>query len=223
MLTSVLTSVLPVTLGYLTAGVAVVNWWSVANGRLRAEWWSKLLTLALLAATAAALGAGSTPAGRWLLVALAFGWLGDLALLGSSRGRFLAGVAAFLVGHLAYLVCFATLGLPWPVWSWLGVLVLLAVMVATREVLPGAWRTGGSALGGPLAAYNLVIGGMLLLAWGTGLPLVAAGATVFVVSDALIGLGLVRHGFERRRGVDGPAVMVTYHLGQALIVAGVLL
>ena len=61
-----------------------------------------------------------TAAGVWLLVALVFGLLGDVALLSDSLPRFRAGVWAFLVGHLAYLVCFASLGLTVPAWSWSG-------------------------------------------------------------------------------------------------------
>lgn len=155
-------------------------------------------------------------------MALAFGLLGDVALLGDTRGRFLGGVAAFLVGHLAYLACFAGLGVPWPWWAWLGLLVLGLVTFATRQVVPAAHRAAGLAVAAPLGIYTLVIAAMLLVAWGTGLGLVAAGATVFVVSDSLIALSLARHDFQRPKGADNVAVMVTYHLGQALIVAGVL-
>jgi len=206
----------------LTAAVALTNWWAVATGRLRVEWWTKLLTMVALVATALAAGASGSGSGRWLLVALACGLLGDLALLGETRRRFLAGVAAFLAGHLAYLVCFARIGLPWPAYAWLGVLALAVVLVATRRVVPAAWRVVGAGVAVPLAAYSLVIGAMLLAAWATGDLLVALGATVFVVSDAVIALTLARHDFERPRGADHVAVMVTYHLGQALIVVGVL-
>jgi uncharacterized membrane protein YhhN len=209
-------------LGALTAGCALVNWWSVSTRRTRTEWWSKLLTLAAMCATAAVAGATQTTPGRWLLVALALGLLGDFALLGSTLRRFLAGVAAFLVGHLAYVACFLTLGQPWPWWAWGGLVAGVGLGLVTREVAPAAWRVVGPALAGPLVAYSLVIAAMLVVAWGTGLVLVAAGALVFAVSDTLIALSLARHRFERPRGVDSPAVMVTYHLGQALIVAGVL-
>lgn len=215
--------VLALLLGLTTAVVAVLNWWSAGSGRRRVEWWSKLLALAGLFATAVAARAADTTAGRWLLVALLFGLLGDFALLGDTQRRFLAGVAAFLVGHLAYLVCFAQLGVPWPAWAGAGVLVLAVIGYLTRGVVPAAQREAGLALAAPLAVYTLVIGAMLLVAWGTGLWLVAAGATVFVVSDSIIALTLARHDFHRPKGPEDVAVMVTYHVGQALIVAGVLL
>lgn len=210
-------------LGSLTGVVAVANWWSVATSRFTVEWWTKLLTMVALLATAIGAGALSTTPGRWLLVALFFGLLGDLALLGDTVPRFLSGVAAFLVGHLAYVACFATLGLPSPAWAWAGVAVLAVILFASRRVVPSAWRVAGPSVAVPLAAYSLVIGAMLVIAWLTGLWAVAAGATIFVISDTIIALALARDGFERPRGSDHVAVMVTYHVGQALIVAGVLL
>jgi uncharacterized membrane protein YhhN len=64
----------------------------------------------------------------------------------------------------------------------------------------------------------LVIGAMVVTAFGTGRPLVAAGALVFMVSDAVLALDR----FVRPRSWAPLAVMVTYHLGQGLIVAGAL-
>lgn len=211
-----------VAFGVVTAGIALSNWYAVATGRRRLEWWSKLLTMVGLIAVSLAAGAGSSATGWWLLAALLFGLLGDLALLGHTEGRFVAGVAAFLVGHLAYLVCFANLGLPAPGWSWLGLLVLAVVAFGSREVVPTAYRLSGVKLAVPIAVYSLVIGAMLVVAWLTGLALVAAGATVFVVSDTIIAVTLAKTDFGRPAGRAQLAVMVTYHLGQALIAAGVL-
>ena len=56
----------------------------------------------------------------------------------------------------------------------------------------------------------------------TGEPVVALGATLFTVSDALIALDLARHDFRRERGVDDVAIMATYHLSQGLLAYGVL-
>ena len=157
-------------------------------------------------------------AGTWLLVALAFGTLGDVALLGDSEDRFRAGVAAFLVGHLAYLVCFASLGLPRPGWAWLVLVVLLATSVATRGVVPATHALGGVRLSVPVAVYTVAIGAMLVTAWFTGEPLIALGATIFVASDATLSIDR----FVRPLPSGHLLVMVTYHVGQALIVLGVL-
>lgn len=202
----------------LPAAPAVVDWVAVAREDRRTERWAKPAALAGLIAVAALLGAADTTTGRWLLVALTFGLVGDVALLGDSTRRFLAGLAAFLVGHLAYLVCFGTAGLPAPGWAWAVVVPLLAALVATRGVLPAAYRRDGLAVALPIAAYTAVIATMLVFAWLTGDAVVALGATVFVASDAVLSVDR----FERPVPRGHVIVMVTYHLGQALVVLGLL-
>ena len=202
----------------LPACFALVDWYAVAREDRRTETWAKPLVLSSLLVVAVVLGATSSTAGVWLLVALVFGLLGDVALLSDSLPRFRAGVAAFLVGHLAYVACFASLGLPMPAWSWAGLVVLAAALFATRGVVPATQRLEGPALSVPVAVYSVVIGAMLLCAWFTGVPLVALGASVFVVSDAVLSIDRFVRPIPHARLI----LMVTYHVGQALIVAGVL-
>ena len=202
----------------LPACFALVDWYAVAREDRRTETWAKPLVLSSLLVVAVVLGATSSTAGVWLLVALVFGLLGDVALLSDSLPRFRAGVAAFLVGHLAYVACFASLGLATPAWSWAGLVVLAAALFATRGVVPATHRLEGPALSVPVAVYSAVIGAMLLCAWFTGVPLVALGASVFVVSDAVLSIDRFVRPIPHARLI----LMVTYHVGQALIVAGVL-
>jgi uncharacterized membrane protein YhhN len=202
----------------LPACFALVDWYAVARDDRRTESWAKPLVLSSLLVVAVVLGATGSTAGIWLLVALVFGLLGDVALLSDSLPRFRAGVAAFLVGHLAYLACFASLGLPRPAWSWAGLAVLAAALFATRGVVPATHRLEGPALSVPVAVYSVVIGAMQLCAWFTGVPLVALGASVFVVSDAVLSIDRFVRPVPHARLI----LMVTYHVGQALIVAGVL-
>ena len=208
----------PTALWIAPALLAAWDWRAVATGDRRTETWAKPATMVALIGTAAALGALGSVEGRWLVGALALGLVGDVALLGSGLGRFRLGLAAFLLGHLGYVACFASLGLPAPAWSWLGLVVLGGTLLATRQVLPATYRLDGPALAVPVAAYTLVIGAMLLCGWWTGLGLVAAGASVFVVSDATLAVDRFVGPLPRAHLV----VMVTYHVGQALITAGVL-
>jgi uncharacterized membrane protein YhhN len=99
----------------------------------------------------------------------------------------------------------------------LALVVALAAVVG-RRVVPAAWREGGPALGGAVTAYMGVIGVMVVGAWATGHLLLALGASVFMVSDAVLAMDRFVH--ERRFGAL--AVMVTYHLAQVLLVVGVL-
>ena len=203
---------------FVPGAVALLDWWAVARDDRRTETWAKPLVMIAVIATALVLGAAETAAGRWLLVALIFGLLGDVALLDDSLRRFRVGVYAFLVGHLAYLVCFAVLGLPRPAWAWTGIVVLLAALVATRRVVPETHRVGGAPVSVPVAVYSAVIGAMLVCAWLTGEAWIALGASIFVASDTILSVDR----FVRPLPHARLALMVTYQVGQALIVVGVL-
>lgn len=202
----------------LPAVLALVDWYAVARGDRRTETWAKPATLVALIVVALALNAADTSAGVWLLVALVLGLAGDVFLLGDSDTRFRLGLASFLVGHLAFVVSFVRLGLDQPGWLWIAWLVLFACLVATRRVVPATFLRGGRALALPVAVYTVVIGAMLIVAFDTGEPLIAVGASVFAASDSILAVNR----FVSPRPWAPVAVMVTYHVGQALIVAGVL-
>ena len=199
--------------------VAPLNWWAVAVRGRRREWVSKPLVLALLVVTAWLGGATDTAAGWWLLAALGLSLAGDVALLSDTPTRFVVGLASFLLAHVAFVVAFAHLGMPRGHLALVGLtLVVGLAAVVGRRVVPAAWREGGPALGGAVTAYMGVIGVMVVAAWATGHPLVALGASVFMVSDAILALDRFVH--ARRFGAL--AVMVTYHVAQVLLVVGVL-
>jgi uncharacterized membrane protein YhhN len=202
----------------LPAALALVDWYAVAREDRRTETWAKPAVLLSLVVTALVLGATDTTAGIWLLVALALGLVGDVFLLGDSDTRFRSGLAAFLVGHLAYVVCFVRLGLDPSSWSWIAWIVLLACLLSTRHVAPATFMRGGASLALPVALYTVVIGAMVILAFDTGEPLIAIGASVFAASDSILAVDR----FVRPQPWAHVVVMVTYHVGQALIVAGVL-
>jgi uncharacterized membrane protein YhhN len=151
----------------------------------------------------------------WLIAALAASLAGDVLLLGS--GRFVAGLVAFLVAHLAYLVAFAQLPGSAP-WAVAGV-VIAAIVAATmgRVLLAAAGRSG---LAAPVAVYLVAICGMAIAATRTGLPAAILGAWLFVASDAMLAWGrVVAPSSASPRGAARlrVAVMVTYHVGQVLL------
>ncbi len=202
----------------VTAALFAADWWAVWHGRRDVERLAKpaamvgLLSMALLA------GATDSTVGRWLVLALLLGLVGDVLLLEDTPSRFVGGLAAFLVGHLAYVASFVAVGLDRPALGWIGAVVLLVALVVGRRILPGALAQGGAALAVPVAVYMAVIGAMAVLGWATGRPLVGLGASLFVVSDTVLAMGR----FVQDRRWTHVVVMVTYHLAQALIVAGLL-
>ncbi len=201
----------------VTAVVALVDWRAVVRDDRRTERWAKPAVVGGLLVVALLVGAADSRTGRWVLLALALGLVGDVLLL-PEIDRFLGGLVAFLLGHLAWVAACVTVGLDRPVLAWMGVAVLGVALVAGRRILPSAHRDGGVALAGAVAAYMLVIGVMAVAGWATGRLLVGLGATLFVVSDTVLAHGR----FVAERHWGRPVVIVTYHLAQALLLAGLL-
>jgi len=178
------------------------------GGLLVAEWRDSRLGIWIAKAVAASayvwsalsLGALQSDYGRWLLVGLVFCWWGDLLLVPRHhRGAFRAGIVAFLLGHMAYIVAFIQhsidgLGLVVGV----GVAGALAVFVARwlGPELPSGYRN-------LVWAYVVVISGMLIAALGAARgsgPLgIAFGAVLFAVSDLTVARDrFVSHAFANR-------------------------
>jgi uncharacterized membrane protein YhhN len=201
------------------AVAAPLDWWAVAVGGRRREWVLKPLVMVALVAAALLMGAGDTEPGRWLLAALLLSLVGDVALLSDGEGRFVLGLGSFLLAHVAFVVAFAEVGVSRTGLALVGlVLVAALAVIVGRRVVPAAAREGGRTLAGAVTAYIAVIGAMVVAAWATGRPLVALGASVFMVSDAVLAMDR----FVRPRRFGRLAVMVTYHLAQVLLVLGLL-
>src|SRR5262249_9965724 len=146
------------------------------------------------------------------VIALVCSLVGDVFLM-LPRDRFVAGLAAFLGAHLAYTIGFA-LG-PGSVGELaIGALITAVVAIPLGVHLLRAVRATAPALVAPVVAYTVVIAVMVAsaTAWGTAWAI--AGAWLFFVSDALIG----KTRFVRALPAGNVAVIVTYHLGQALLV-----
>lgn len=147
-----------------------------------------------------------------LIFGLAFGAAGDFALSRPGQTAFLAGMAAFAAGHLAYIALMWSPAGADQVWP-LG-LAMLALAASTEFwLIP---RTGD--LRWPVRAYVLIITLMALAA--LSLPpdqtVTRIGAGLFVLSDLLLAI----HLFVAPRRWLALALWPTYWTGQALILAG---
>ena len=186
---------------------------SVPNGSVASSSQVFLMPLLLLA-----LWAGTrAPRGRLVtlvLVALLFSWSGDtLPRFFSGDAAFLAMVAGFLVAQVFYILAFqpswrrCVLTRPWWLTPYAVVFVVLIAL---------CYENAGPMLV-PVIVYGLALVTMAVLATGLG-RLAAVGGAVFLVSDSLIALrafadiSLPSHSFW---------VMLTYVLGQALLVVAV--
>jgi uncharacterized membrane protein YhhN len=190
----------------LYAFVATTNVMASGTGNDSLFWATKPLLMPLLAGIVVFAGPAvwPRPASRWLVAGLVAATAGDVLLM--IDGLFYPGVAAFALCHIAYLVAFAKAG----VWRRLSRPPLIAVPIGYALVLVGVTLVlrPAPALIGYGVLLALVATSAAGLGWRSGL-----GGALFLVSDLLIGIGL--------EGSAWPvAVMLTYVVGQALLVLG---
>ncbi len=147
--------------------------------------WFKMVASTGFLAIAVSVGAPSSTYGRIVLAALALSWIGDLLLTYRSRSAFLAGLVAFLLGHVAFVAAFWSLGI--------GVVyaVVAAVVVAVIAIVVLRWLAPHVGdMKGPVVAYVGVISVMVMFAFGAfgngASVLVPVGAMLFFVSDLFV-------------------------------------
>jgi uncharacterized membrane protein YhhN len=156
--------------------------------RTDASWrlWPKAAASTGFIAIAVASGAADTAYGRWVLVALALGWIGDVALVSKHPAWFLIGLGAFLLSHLAYIGAFGVLGMRGiAAGVTLGLLVIPAIVIG-RWLMPHVPRD----MRVPVLAYVMVITAMVAAATGAASnsapwPVLPA-AVMFYASDLFV-------------------------------------
>ncbi|NNG01719.1 MAG: lysoplasmalogenase [Desulfobacteraceae bacterium] len=155
---------------------------------------------------------------QWMLMGFVLCLIGDICLVYSSRNKlFLSGLAAFLCGHVFYVIAFYSIT-DISVWTWgaLGVLVVVSVVVFS-------WlRPFLGNMVGPVIAYILVISLMVSgaaslfgdpSANAVGRWLVFIGAISFFLSDLFV----ARQQFVRDAYVNRSVGLPLYYLGQFML------
>lgn len=165
-------------------------------------------------------GAVGGPFARIIVAGLVFGAIGDVALLGKSSRAFLAGLGAFLVGHLGYVVAIGYLVSPQHWLSGAGALAA-APVIAGGVALALLWPKLGDmripVIGYVLAIVTMVIAA--IAAWRMdALPepqrtRLVIGAVLFFVSD----LAVARDKFVAQSFVNRLWGLPAYYAGQLLI------
>lgn len=149
-----------------------------------------------------------------LLVALLFSWLGDGAgALFPAAPELPLMLGFFGLAHIAYIVLFgrhlARRRLPW--WTAIYAVWWLAMILVLGP------HTGPLLIG--VALYGLLLAGTAAFAARCH-PLVATGGAFFLASDTILAFRLFLP--DALPAWSSPAVMLTYTLGQGLIVYGAL-
>jgi uncharacterized membrane protein YhhN len=208
---------------------ALITWGAVILENRRLEYVAKPATLILLILWFVSRSPSDTPPiGLWFLGGLVFSLAGDIFLM-LPGDHFLKGLIAFLIAHISYVIAFNLAG---PVLNWSSLFIALVVSVIAVLILRRlvfSMRTAGrTALITPVVIYAFFLGLTLWSATTTLLRpewpriagwLAAIGGALFFTSDAAIAwnrfVGPLRGGrtFE----------MITYHLAQLSLSAGVLM
>lgn len=200
--------------------IAVLDWWAVADrqadrlgrsdgglNRRDIERWAKPTVMVFLIIAAVLIPAESDWIRWWIVIGLAFGLVGDVLLF---QDRFIPGAAAFLIGHVAYIVALVPIEHPMPAVI-LGLVIVGAFAVSLgRCIVRGAWRQS-PLMGGIVVAYMVTIGAVVVLAVGSWSTVAGIAALLFMVSDTLLAWAR----FVGSAPGGRVMVMVTYQLAQA--------
>ena len=201
----------------IAGALAVGDWFAVHLRFVHIEYLLKPGALIVLVAAAIVADLGDIK--PWVVAALVLGLLGDIGLMlsdGSADPPFLAGLGAFLFGHVCYVIAFVAAGvnaLP----TLAGLLVAGGIAgLALPAVLRGAARAAGAVFAGIVGSYAAMLAAMTVLGVGTGIVATAVGAVSFLCSDTLI----ARDRFVAHVPHGKVLIIVTYHLAQFLILIG---
>ena len=186
---------------------------SILRHDRRLEFATKPAVMVLLIVAALLLRPASQGERALFVVALVLGLAGDVFLM--LPDRFLVpGIAAFLLGHLAYVVGFRFAG-----FNVAGLIVGLTIAAVTaglllRRILGALEQSGRTSLRYPVLAYAIVISLMTVSATASGNLVAAAGGLLFFFSDVIFAW----YRFVKPVRWGQPVNIVMYQTGQALLV-----
>lgn len=155
-----------------------------------------------------------------LVVALALSAIGDACLAQDGEKAFLAGLASFLLAHIAYVALFWTTGggIAEIVSQPSRIVIAITLAAAVGLILSRLWPAIEAAMRPPVALYCVAILAMGIASLSDLGAVVVAGAVLFMASDAILAAGrfLVPHD-DPRQGWMRPLVWTLYYAAQLLL------
>ncbi len=165
----------------------------------------------------------------WFGLGLLFSLAGDVLLMISFERMFLAGLAAFLLAHAAYIIGF---NIPLPDFSAWGLVFAVIVSLGgtriIRRILSALASKEQVNMRTPIIVYSMVISLMLLssmmklsdLTWdANAAALVSVGAFLFYISNIILAWNKFVSPIQYARICH----IAAYHLGQIALIAGVII
>ena len=198
---------------YLTAFAVLMHLLAEQRGMRAERAVTKVLASLGFILAALAVGALHSLFGILLLTGLLFCFIGDVFLLGKADKVFRIGIAAFLIGHLAYITAFLFRGID-PVYFLAGIVVTaVAGVLVFRWLKPHIQQN----LLTPVLAYIIIISLMAATATGCiadGAPFrLLIGVILFFLSDIVV----ARQRFIKAAFLNRVVSLPLYCAGQLLI------
>ncbi len=212
----------------ISLAFAITEWVAIAIGRRPWEYVAKPATMVFLILWYTTRSGLPAPFPAWAFAAgMVLSLAGDIFLI-LPKDCFLLGLASFLLAHIAYILALNAQGL-WVTLPTLAIAGAIAMVTVwfVREVRRSLLATGRASLIPPVIVYAFFLALTLWSALGVlfrpGWPpvaagLIAVGGVLFFVSDAL----LAWNRFVASLWNGRVFVMVTYHLAQYALSAGML-
>ncbi len=206
---------------------AIADWYVFYKGWKKIEYFLKPITMVFLFIYLL-VSTNLEGIALWFGIGIILSMLGDIFLM-LEKEQFLAGLVAFLLAHLAYIIGFNQ-SLP-PVDAFgLFMAVILGSIGAQiyKKIAAGLTKQGKESLQKPVLAYTAVIIIMLLSAlltfsrsdWSTNAALtVSIGATLFLISDVLLAWTKFVQPIKNGRVKN----LAAYHLGQIIMIYGIVM
>ena len=162
-----------------------------------------------------------------IILALLFSWLGDVLLIPKGNKWFTAGGIAFMISHFFFILSYAAITDFSKVPLWPKIVLPLLFFLCSSTVFYYLRPHLPKALFWPMLLYLLINGTMNCFAWFRSLSvtgkaglITALGALLFYISDC--SLFFVRFKKDSRMKTHF-WVMLTYSLGEFLIILGLLM
>lgn len=180
---------------------------------------SKLTASTAFILLAAINGATDTHYGRLILIALVLSLFGDVFLLSVRSSFLLAGIAAFLLVHIAFAIAFASQSVDT---KWFGI-ALVVLCAGSLAMLLWLWPHLAAfykvAVCVYLAAITIMTALAIAVSVASGSPILAAAAIIFAASD----VSVARDRFIERSIVNKVWGLPLYFVAQLMFASSVIL
>ena len=211
----------------LTLLSALLDWYAVYKGWKKLEHFLKPVTMVFLFIFLL-ISTGLQGITLWFGIGIILSMAGDIFLM-LPKEQFIAGLVAFLLAHIAYIIGFnqtlPAFNIAALIWA-----VLLGIIAAQlyKQIATGLVKQSKESLLKPVLTYTAVIAIMLLSAlitlsrpeWSSGAAItVSIGAALFMLSDAILAWNKFVQPIKNGRVMN----MAAYHLGQIILIYGVVM